>query len=46
MVYAIGSAIGDYISLALEPFVDRVIFKLKRRGRKKRRLYLINERKE
>jgi uncharacterized protein YebE (UPF0316 family) len=46
MVYAIGSAIGDYISLALEPFVDRVIFKFKRRGRKKKRLYLINERKE
>jgi len=44
--YAIGSAIGDWISLASEIFVDRVIFKFKRRGRKKRRLYLVNERKE
>jgi MFS family permease len=44
--YAIGSALGDYISLTLEPFVDKVIFKFKRRGRKKKRLYLINERKE
>jgi MFS family permease len=44
--YAIGSAVGDWLSLALEPFVDRVIFKFKRRGRKKKRLYLINERKE
>jgi uncharacterized protein YebE (UPF0316 family) len=43
--YALGSALGDYISLALEPFVDRVIFKFKRKGRKKKRLYLINERK-
>jgi uncharacterized protein YebE (UPF0316 family) len=46
LAYAIGSAIGDYISLALEPFIDRVIFKFKRKGRKKKRLYLINERKE
>jgi MFS family permease len=44
--YAIGSAIGDYTSLALEPFFDRIIFKFKRRGRKKKRLYLINERKD
>lgn len=44
--YALGSAVGDYISLAMEHYVDRVIFKFKRKGRKKRRLYLINERKE
>jgi len=44
--YAIGSAIGDYISLALERHIDRVIFKFKRKGRKKKRLYLINERKD
>lgn len=46
MAYAVGSAIGDWISLASEIFIDRVIFKFKRRGRKKKRLYLINERKE
>lgn len=44
--YALGSALGDWLSLALEPWVDRVIFKFKRTGRKKKRLYLINERKE
>jgi len=44
--YAIGGAIGDYLSLSCEPFIDKVIFKFQRKGRKKKRLYLINERKE
>ena len=43
--YALGSGIGDWVSLALEPFIDKVIFKFKRQGRKKRRWYLMNERK-
>jgi len=43
--YAIGSAIGDYVSLIMEPYIDKIIFKVQRKGRRKRRLYLINERK-
>lgn len=43
--YAFGSAIGDYISLVMEPYIDKLIFKFRRQGRRKRRLYLINNRK-
>jgi hypothetical protein len=44
--YACGSGLGDYISLALEPLVDKYILHFKRKHNKKRRWYLINERKE
>lgn len=44
--YAIGSGFGDYISLAVEPLVDKYILHFKRKRNKKRRWYLINERKD
>jgi len=44
--YAIGSGCGDYISLALEPLVDKSILHFKRKTTKRRRWYLINERKD
>jgi uncharacterized protein YebE (UPF0316 family) len=44
--YAIGSGLGDWLSLACEPLVDKYILHFKRKRNKKRRWYLINERKE
>jgi|APFre7841882654_1041346.scaffolds.fasta_scaffold200673_2 uncharacterized protein YebE (UPF0316 family) len=46
MAYAFGSGLGDYVSLAVEPLVDKYILHFKRKRNKKRRWYLINERKE
>jgi hypothetical protein len=46
MAYAFGSGLGDYVSLAIEPLVDKYILHFKRKRNKKRRWYLINERKE
>jgi hypothetical protein len=43
--YAIGSGIGDYVSLAYEPYIDKVIFKFKHKGKRKKRFYLIHEKK-
>lgn len=44
--YACGSGIGDYFSLALEPLVDKYILHFKRKYHKKRRWYLISERRD
>lgn len=44
--YALGSGIGDYFSLALEPLIDKHILHFRRKFYRKRRWYLINERKE
>lgn len=39
--YIVGNVIGDWISLALEPKIDKFIVKLKsRKGRKKKRWFL------
>lgn len=35
-IYALGGAIGDYISLTIEPWIEKNILKLKRKGRKKK----------
>jgi hypothetical protein len=43
--YALGSGIGDWISLAFEVKIDKIIFKLKHKGKRKKRFYLIHEKK-
>lgn len=44
--YIIGCSVGDYISLKLEPRIERFILKIKRRGRRKKRWFLQNEKKQ
>lgn len=46
IVYAIGGAIGDYVSLSIEPYVEKTILKLPRRGRKKKWWYFIIEKRK
>lgn len=46
IAYIIGCSIGDYISLKLEPKIEKYILKIKHRGRRKKRFYLINEKKQ
>lgn len=45
-IYAIGGAIGDYISLTIEPFLEKKLLKLQRKGRKKKRWFFIGYRKK
>jgi len=44
--YVIGGSIGDYCSLKLEPKIERIVLKIKNRGRKKKRWYLQGEMKK
>jgi uncharacterized protein YebE (UPF0316 family) len=47
LTYAFGGAIGDYFSLSIEPLLEKRIAKLKRkRGRRKKRWFLIGKRKK
>jgi uncharacterized protein YebE (UPF0316 family) len=41
--YILGGGLGDYISLRLETRIEKYLFKIKRRGRRKKRWYLLNE---
>jgi hypothetical protein len=45
MAYIVGCAIGDYISLKCEPYIEKRILKFKNKGRKKKRWYLLQEEK-
>jgi hypothetical protein len=45
VAYIIGCSCGDYISLKLEPFIEKIILKIKHRGRRKKRFYLQNNKK-
>jgi hypothetical protein len=46
VAYVIGGSCGDYISLKAEPYIERVVLKIKNKGRKKKRWYLQGERKD
>lgn len=46
IAYIIGGAIGDYISLKLEPRIEKLILKVKNKGRRKKRFYLQAEKKQ
>lgn len=35
-LYALGGAVGDYISLTIEPLIEKSFLKLQRKGRKKK----------
>lgn len=43
--YVLGGSVGDYISLKLETKIGKLIFRLKNKGRRKKRWYLQGERK-
>lgn len=42
-IYALGGAIGDYVSLTYEPLVEKAILKLPRKGRKRKWWWAIVE---
>lgn len=44
-VHTVGVGIGNYLSLMAEPFIHTKILKLQNKGRRKRRWYLLLERK-
>lgn len=46
IAYIIGCSVGDYISLKMEPKIEKIILKLKHRGRRKKRFYLQAEKKQ
>lgn len=45
IAYILGGSVGDYISLKLEPYIEKFVLKIKNRGRKKKRWFLQNEKK-
>jgi len=45
-VYAIGGAIGDYTSLTVEPYLDKHIIKIQRKGRKNKWWFIFGDRKK
>jgi len=46
IAYVIGGSVGDYLALKLEAKLEKIIFKIKNRGRKKKRWFLQGERKD
>jgi len=46
LIYAFGGAIGDYVSLSIEPQIEKSILKLQRKGRKSKWGFLVGERKK
>lgn len=44
--YALGASFGDYISLSVEPFLDKHILKIQRKGRKNRWWFIFGDRKK
>jgi uncharacterized protein YebE (UPF0316 family) len=45
IAYIIGCSVGDYISLKLEPKIEKLILKIRHKGRRKKRFFLQNEKK-
>lgn len=45
LAHTIGVGVGDYCSLIIEPYFDRIILKLSNKGRRKKRWYIQGERK-
>ena len=46
IAYIIGCSVGDYISLKLEPKIEKIILKARHKGRRKKRFFLQNEKKQ
>jgi len=46
VAYVIGGSCGDYLSLKAETKIEKMIFNIRRKGRRKKRLYLINDRRK
>lgn len=46
VAYIIGCSVGDYISLKLEPKIEKLILKVKHKGRRKKRFFLQAEKKQ
>jgi len=46
IAYIIGCSVGDYISLKLEPKIEKLILKAKHKGRRKKRFFLQAEKKQ
>jgi len=46
IAYIIGCSIGDYISLKLEPKIEKLILKVHHKGRRKKRFFLQAEKKQ
>jgi uncharacterized protein YebE (UPF0316 family) len=46
IAYIIGCSVGDYISLKLEPKIEKLILKIRHKGRRKKRFFLQNEKKQ
>ena len=46
IAYIIGCSVGDYISLKLEPKIEKLILKVKHKGRRKKRFFLQAEKKQ
>jgi len=46
IAYIIGCSVGDYISLKLEPKIEKFILKVKHKGRRKKRFFLQAEKKQ
>ena len=46
IAYIIGCSVGDYISLKLEPKIEKLILKVKHKGRRKKRFFLQAEKKK
>ena len=43
LVHTAGVGLGDYVSMVCEPYIDKVILKLKNKGRRKKRWYIQRE---
>jgi uncharacterized protein YebE (UPF0316 family) len=46
IAYIIGCSVGDYVSLKLEPKIEKLILKAKHKGRRKKRFFLQAEKKQ
>lgn len=46
LAYVVGGSVGDYLSLKLEPKIEKIVLKIKNRGRRKKRWFLQGERKQ
>lgn len=46
IAYIIGCSVGDYISLKLEPKIEKLILKIRHKGRRKKRFFLQAEKRK
>ena len=46
IAYIIGCSVGDYVSLKLEPKIEKLILKIRHKGRRKKRFFLQAEKRK